>query len=1010
MTVWRGVFGWGGGTRRAVSERVARPRGGTGRYGRDKRGPPVWRRAISLRNSSAGSVRGVSAQSLRVPDRCPASTCQIRASASFRPLRAASDSAIIHIVSRRTGPRGGADVFAFSRGEGKDDMKNLTFALACASTFALFAAIDVPKADFENYTEETGWTVANKDEPGRQYMYWLYEGASGSDDGSTVKAYGGENLAAPAGSGQNLKYLELSTEGGTLWRSLAAGNPAGTDIAGKLGAAQALPAGGLYIDTMVQFTPTEDGGEPNTVDGDKLAIWLNVDSSGAAPVTNLMVKAAQWDDNGSSTFFKPKTFVLTGAGDISPSTWYRLTVKAIANCDRRTKNENYTSSITGFQIYLDNTLLTTTEPAFADGYLNLATDAGEWGWLDSSVEQEAEVLALMRGRTLIPSLAGDETTATLQAVGFKGSGALDNLAITEQDPLPAPGETIDFTITAGANTTVAWSTDGKTWTDYVVGAQAPAGLLYIRLTNADGATKILTKMLGSGSNSFDFSNETFGWAAYLGEAIDGAYVIDDAAELVMFQKGYVAKLATKDQTFKLGASIALTEPWPGIGVYDNTVNADAFEGTFDGAGFTVSGVTFASSETGNNYRGFFNQINNATVKNLKIEGNGFGAAVPAGEYGCALIVGCANNSTIENCVASGTIASGTHNVGGIAVRIKGTTLRNCTNEANITGSYTKVGGIAVLSQDKGTTSLIENCVNKGTLTVAGNAEKAGRDGLAGIIAYAAAKAAEQLTLKNCSNTGALVKGEGAHPSARVGQIVGWAYSAFTVAGTFTVRDDIRSVGSNDHAADGLNFATVADGVATLVSDGAAVNGAALKVMAAGQTVTLGAIGESITLDTTLATVTVTTTAENAEVKQEGNVYTVVAKSAAEDWPENPSTMAGQTAGAAYGLEGELADAEADKLAIWAKANGVSYAGAAEAIKVEAYLLNVANTDAAIAEGKANFKIPAITVDANGTVTVTPPSGYNGVITIKGSVTVNGTYNLDKADTTARFFKAFLSVK
>ena len=986
MAVWRGGFwvGWmggGGATCRAVSERVARPRGGTGR------------------------IRPRQARPSRVAPR------YFTSEQSFRPLRAASDSAIIHIVSRRTGPRGGADVFAFSRGEGKDDMKKLTFALACASTFALFAAIDVPKADFENYTEETtGWTVANKVEPGSQSTYWLYEGASGSDDGSTVKAYGGENLAAPAGSGQNLKYLELSTEGGTLWRSLAAGNPAGTDIADKLGAAQALPAGGLYIDTMVQFTPTEDGGEPNTVDGDKLAIWLNVDSSGAAPVTNLMVRAAQWDDNGSSTFFKPKTFVLTGAGDISPSTWYRLTVKAIANCDRRTKNENYTSSITGFQIYLDNTLLTTTEPAFADGYLNLATDAGEWGWLDSSVEQEAEVLALMRGRTLIPSLAGDETTATLQAVGFKGSGALDNLAITEQDPLPAPGETIDFTITAGVNTTVAWSTDGKTWTDYVVGAQAPAGLLYVRLTNADGATKILTKMLGSGSNSFDFSNETFGWAAYLGEAIDGAYVIDDAAELVMFQKGYVAKLATKDQTFKLGASIALTEPWPGIGVYDNTVNADAFEGTFDGAGFTVSGVTFASSETGNNYRGFFNQINNATVKNLKIEGNGFGADVPAGEYGCALIVGCANNSTIENCVASGTIASGTHNVGGIAVRIKGTTLRNCTNEANITGSYTKVGGIAVLSQDKGTTSLIENCVNKGTLTVAGNAGKAGRDGLAGIIAYAAAEAAGQLTLKNCSNTGALVKGEGAHPSAKVGQVVGWAYAAFTVAGTFTVRDDIRSVGSNDHAADGLNFATVADGVATLVSDGAAVNGAALKVMAAGQTVTLGAIGESITLDTTLATVTVTTTAENAEVKQEGNVYTVVAKSAAEDWPENPSTMAGQTAGAAYGLEGELADAEADKLATWAKANGVAYAGAAVTIKIEAYLLNVANTDEAIAKGKANFKIPAITVDANGTVTVTPPSGYNGVITIKGSVTVNGTYNLDKADTTARFFKAFLSVK
>ena len=882
-------------------------------------------------------------------------------------------------------------------------MKNLTFALACASACTLFTAIGAPKADFEGYA--AGAKVADEVEPGSQSVYWLYDGASGSEDGSTVKAYGGENLPAPAAGGQN--YLELSTEGGTLWRSLAAGNTDGEGIGGRLGAAQALPAGGLYIDTMVQFTPTEDGGAPETTGGDKLAIWLNVETGEGleTPVTNLCVKANAYTLGEAGPMAAATTFPLVPADgsalSINPGTWYRLTVKAVANALATDEN----GIIPAFEIRVDGALMK------AASGLPFSEFFGEF---------VAEGLQAAYGQNaLFPSLqemGGAGASITLQAVGFKGSGALDNLAITEQDPLPAPGETIDFTITAGANTTVAWSTDGKTWTDYVVGAQAPAGLLYVRLTNADGATKILTKMLGSGSNSFDFSNETFGWAAYLGEAIDGAYVIDDAAELVMFQKGYVAKLATKDQTFKLGASIALTEPWPGIGVYDNTVNADAFEGTFDGAGFTVSGVTFASSETGNNYRGFFNQINNATVKNLKIEGNGFGADVPAGEYGCALIVGCANNSTIENCVASGTITSGTHNVGGIAVRIKGTTLRNCTNEANITGSYTKVGGIAVLSQDDGTTSLIENCVNKGTLTVAGNAATAGRDGLAGIIAYAAAKAAEQLTLKNCSNTGVLVKGEGAHPSARVGQIVGWAYSAFTVAGTFTVRDDIRSVGSNDHAADGLNFATVADGVATLVSDGAAVNGAALKVMAAGQTVTLGAIGESITLDTTLATVTVTTTAENAEVKQEGNVYTVVAKSAAEDWPEDPSTMAGQTASDAYGITGELADADAGKLATWAKdkdKGNVAF-GAVGTILPEAYLLNVANTDAAIAEGKANFKIPAITVDANGTVTVTSPdpdgSKYNGVITIKGSVTVNGTYDLDKADATARFFKAFLSVK
>lgn len=901
-------------------------------------------------------------------------------------------------------------------------MKKLTFALACASTFALFAEIGAPKAGFEDYTDETGWAVAGKAEPGSQFTYWLYEGASGSEDGSTVKAYGGDNLAAPTTGGDaGEKYLELSTEGGTLWRSIAKGNTTVTDdgdIADRLGVAQSIPADGLYIDTMVQFTPTEDGGKPETADGDKLAIWLNVDSSGDTPVTNLMVRAGAWDyADDAMTQGDAASYVLAPvSGDlrVEPGTWYRLTVEAVRNVFSY-YDPNDPLLIMGFRIRLDGVEFRSVgENPFSQGLV-------EWlGNLDGAVS--ADMLADIAAGKVFPSMEEPPDSldaVALQAVGFKGSGALDNLAFYDENPVQ-PAAPIDFTL--------AWP-DGVTPTSYQIGDGTPVteGLtsgmtiqleagqkITLVFTNADGAKKTFTVVASADITSLTVEDVTFGWAEYLGEAIGGAYVIDDAAELMMFQKGYVAKLGTKDQTFKLGASITLTEKWPGIGVYDNKTNADAFEGTFDGAGYTISGVTFASNETGNNYRGFFNQINNAVVKNLTVEGDGFGSDVPSGEYGCALIVGCANNSTIENCIASGTIASGTHNVGGIVVRISDTTIRGCTNKANITGSYSKIGGIAVLNQDSTTACLIENCVNEGTLTAAGNAEKAGRDGLGGIIAYAADTT---LTIRNCSNTGVLVKGEGANASARVGQIVGWTYTAIKADGTNTVRDDIRSVGGNDHAVDGLNYATVKDGVATLVVDAEAKNGASLKVMAAGTTVTLGAIGESITLDTTLATVTVTTTAENAEVTQDGNVYTVVAKSATEDWPEDPTVDAGKTAGDAYGITGELADAEADKLATWAKANEVAYAGAAEAIKVEAYLLNVANTDEAIEEGKANFKIPSITIDANGTVTVTSPdpdgSKYNGVITIKGSETVNGDFNIDPKNDTekkAKFFKAFLSVK
>lgn len=98
-------------------------------------------------------------------------------------------------------------------------MKNLTFALACASTFALFAAIDAPKADFENYA--VGDKVSGMLEPNSQFKYWLYEGASGSEDGSTVKAYGGENLAAPTAGDK--QYLELSLDRGRYALALARG-------------------------------------------------------------------------------------------------------------------------------------------------------------------------------------------------------------------------------------------------------------------------------------------------------------------------------------------------------------------------------------------------------------------------------------------------------------------------------------------------------------------------------------------------------------------------------------------------------------------------------------------------------------------------------------------------------------------------------------------------------------------------------------------------------------------
>ncbi len=361
-------------------------------------------------------------------------------------------------------------------------MKNLTFALACASTFALFAAIDVPKADFEGYA--AGAKVADEVEPGSQSVYWLYDGASGSEDGSTVKAYGGENLPAPAAGGQN--YLELSTEGGTLWRSLAAGNTHGEGIGGRLGAAQALPAGGLYIDTMVQFTPTEDGGAPETTGGDKLAIWLNVETGEGleTPVTNLCVKANAYTLGEAGPMAAATTFPLVPADgsalSINPGTWYRLTVKAVANALATDEN----GIIPAFEIRVDGALMK------AASGLPFSEFFGEF---------VAEGLQAAYGQNaLFPSLqemGGAGASITLQAVGFKGSGALDNLAFSETEPQPTPGP--EFAVNWGeSGVTAVWGATPPTAAELAaIQAWATAnGLSAAQVSGETGAAAYLLGM------------------------------------------------------------------------------------------------------------------------------------------------------------------------------------------------------------------------------------------------------------------------------------------------------------------------------------------------------------------------------------------------------------------------------------------------------------------------------------------------------------------------------------
>ena len=326
-------------------------------------------------------------------------------------------------------------------------MKKLMFATALVASAAAFA--DAPTAinatSFEGYS--AGAIISNTgdvEESGADGKYFCFTG--GDADGSLVKTFGGENLTAPniirpyyyASATPNDNYLELSTEGGTLWRSI--NTIGGTSGAYTLGTAEPVAADGTYLDTLVQFTPTGDGGAPTLESDDKLAIWLNVDSSGATPVTNLMVQAGWVDAIGTPV---ASNFVLTGTSVVAGE-WYRLTIKAVPDIIDPQGTYAGFYRIPAFIILINGAEMAATVAPVDASLANLA------GTISS------DFTALVAANKVFPSIVPPAQNAdfALQGVGFKGSGALDDLVWTTEDPLQGSSGGDDYKVTINGSDVV----------------------------------------------------------------------------------------------------------------------------------------------------------------------------------------------------------------------------------------------------------------------------------------------------------------------------------------------------------------------------------------------------------------------------------------------------------------------------------------------------------------------------------------------------------------------------
>ena len=214
-------------------------------------------------------------------------------------------------------------------------------------------------------------------------------------------------------------------------------------------------------------------------------------------------------------------------------------------------------------------------------------------------------------------------------------------------------------------------------------------------------------------------------------------------------------------TIKLTKNLDLNgKEWTPIGVKDGK----KFKGVFDGQNRKVLNLKI---ENGPDYAAFFGAIENATVKNLTVEGSVKGsnvAGIAARVDGSSQVINCtnratvtgtnkaagitvkieANNALLENCVNEGDVSCSTNNgaAGVVVYAQEGKfTIKNCVNNGNVTAP--RAGGIVYNVSDNGN-GLITGCVNKGNIT--SNGEK-----VAGIVSMNSV--GTNLTISDCKNFG-----------------------------------------------------------------------------------------------------------------------------------------------------------------------------------------------------------------------------------------------------------------
>ena len=201
------------------------------------------------------------------------------------------------------------------------------------------------------------------------------------------------------------------------------------------------------------------------------------------------------------------------------------------------------------------------------------------------------------------------------------------------------------------------------------------------------------------------------------------YQISTADQLKLFRDkvNNVTKEADTQICAELTEDIDLNgEAWTPIGNYTEG-NQIYYEGTFDGGGYTISGLNVTGK-----FRcaSLFGAVKGGTIKNLTVAGNVSHNYSSTG-LDCHVggIVGSAlDAATIENCSNNCSVTGGSGDfIGGIAgSNINNARIIDCYNVGTITGTIIETGGVTGFNM-----GTISNCYNVGTIKMLHNSNAVG---------------------------------------------------------------------------------------------------------------------------------------------------------------------------------------------------------------------------------------------------------------------------------------------